>query len=167
MVGYATYELTEKLLALSVQQRAAIDRIVQHVYIDNRPLAELFRGDDKICAETNYYRRGAIDPETGGWKTKPGWAHDKEFVDALDAAARLALAVRTKEEYAALATAKRRARLAAPGVVDSLVGVATLGEDRLRAAAGKVILDYAGAPDNEQADAVTSDEVDWWKAADN
>lgn len=91
MVGYATYELTEKLLALSVQQRAAIDRIVQHVYIDNRPLAELFRGDDKICAETNYYRRGAIDPETGGWKTKPGWAHDKEFVDALDAAPGLRL----------------------------------------------------------------------------
>lgn len=165
VAGYATYELVEKLILLSAQQRAAIDRIVQHCYVDNRPMAELLRGPDKICSEVVYYRRGAIDPETGGWKTKPGWAHDKEFVDALDTAARLALTVRTREEFAALATAKRRARLAAPNVVDSLVGVATNGEDKLRAAAGKVILDYAGIGEAEQADAVTSDETDWWKAA--
>lgn len=182
MAGYATYELTEKLLVLSPQQRAAIDRIVQHCYIDNRPMAELFRGDDKICAETNYYRRGAIDEETGGWKTKPGWAHDKEFVDALDTAARLALTVRTKEELAALATAKRRARLAASGVISQLIDIATqsvaqplpdgrvkmlnrMTDDKDSVAASKVLLDYAGTGEAEQTDAVTSDEQDWWKAA--
>jgi len=182
MAGYATYELTEKLLVLSAQQRAAIDRIVQHCYIDNRPMAELFRGEDKICAETNYYRRGAIDPDTGGWARKPGWAHDKEFVDALDTAARLALAVRTREEIAALATAKRRARLAASGVISQLIDIATqsvaqplpdgrvkmlnrMTDDKDSVAASKVLLDYAGTGEAEQADAVTSDETDWWKAA--
>lgn len=165
VAGYATYELAEKLVRLSLQQRAAIDRIVQHVYLSGLPWSPLFKGDDKICGEAFYYRRGAIDPETGSWKTKPGWGHDKEFLDALDTAARLALSVRAKEEFAALATAKRKARLAAPKVVDSLIGVATNGEDKLRAAAGKVVLDYAGAPDSEHAGAVTSDEADWWKAA--
>jgi hypothetical protein len=52
-------------------------------------------------------------------------------------------------------------------VIGSLVGVATLGEDKLRAAAGKVVLEYAGAPDAEaDGDTVASDEADWWKAAD-
>lgn len=166
IAGYATYELAEKLGRLSPQQRAAIDRIVQHCYIENRPLAELLRGDEKIVTEANYYRRGALDPDTGGWKTRPGWAHDKEFVEALDTAARLALQVRSREELVALQTAKRRARLAAEGVITALVTVATLGDDKLKAAAGKVVLDYAGAPESEAGDSVTSDEADWWKAAD-
>lgn len=166
VAGYATFELAEKLIRLSPQQRAAIDRIVQHVYLENKPWAPLFQGQDKICGEANYYRRGALDPDTGGWKTRPGWAHDKEFVDALDTAARLALQVRSREELVALQTAKRRARLAADSVIGSLVGVATLGDDKLKAAAGKVVLDYAGAPDSEAGDSVTTDEQDWWKAAD-
>jgi hypothetical protein len=168
IAGYATYELVEKLLALTSQQRAAIDRIVQHVYVDNLPWAPLFQGDGKICAETNYYRRGALDETTGGWRVKPGWAHDKQFVDALETAARLALTVRSREELAALQTARRRARLASGAVVDSLVSVATMGDDKLRAAAGKVVLDYANAgAETEQANETTSDEMDWWKAADD
>lgn len=167
IAGYATYELVEKLVLLSPQQRAAIDRIVQQVYVENQPWASLFRGADKICNEANYYRRGALDPATGGWLRKPGWAHDKPFQDALAEAARLALTVRSKEELAALQTARRRARLAADSVITSLVGVATLGDDKLRAAAGKVVLDYANAGAEAEAADVTSDEQDWWKAADD
>jgi len=183
IASYATYELVEQLLALSPQQRAAIDRIVQHCYIDNRPLAELFRGDDKICGESNYYRRGVIDEATGGWKLRPGWAHDKAFTDALETAVRLALAVRTKEEMAALQTARRRARLASGKIIEQLVDIATqttpqplpdgrvktlnrMTEDKDSIAASKVLLDYAGAAgDREQVDTTTSDEADWWKAA--
>lgn len=167
VAGYATFELAEKLIRLSPQQRAAIDRIVQHVYLENKPWAPLFQGQDKICGEANYYRRGALDPDTGGWKTRPGWAHDKEFVDALDTAARLALQVRSREELVALQTAKRRARLAAPGVVGGLIMIAGDSEkDSDRVNASKVVLDYAGAPDSEAGDSVTTDEQDWWKAAD-
>lgn len=184
IAGYATYELVEKLVRLSTQQRAAVDRIVQHCYVDNRPLAELLRGDAKICSEVIYYRRGVIDEETGGWKVRPGWHHDKEFVDALDTAARLALAVRTKEEYAALATARRKARLAAGGIIGQLIDIATqtqrqplpdgrvktlnrMTDDKDSIAASKVLLDYAGAPDSEQADSATTDEAEWWKAAED
>ena len=178
IAGYATYELVEKLLLLSPQQRAAIDRIVQHVYVDNQPIAALFRGDEKICSEANYYRRGIIDPETGGWRTRPGWAHDPQFVDALETAARLALQVRSREEYAALATARRRARLASGAVVGEMVSIATgkqmIGsvvvdrhsDDKDRIQASKLLLDYAGKPESEPSDTVTSDEADWWKSAD-
>lgn len=182
IAGYATYELAEKLGRLSPQQRAAIDRIVQHCYIENRPLAELLRGDEKIVTEANYYRRGSIDPDTGGWRTRPGWAHDKEFVDALETAARLALQVRSREELAALQTAKRRARLAAGKVIEGLLDIATrttpqplpdgrivmlnrMTEDKDSIAASKVVLDYAGKPEGEAGDSVVSDEADWWKAA--
>ncbi len=169
VAGYATYELAQRLAALSPQQRAAIDLITQHVYINNQPWATLFRGEGRICSETNYYRRGRLDEETGRWLTKPGWGHDKEFQDALAEAVRLALQVQTREELAALQSAKRKARLAAPGVIDSLVQVATMGEDKLRAAAGKIVLDYGTAPD-AATDAATdqsgsSAEDDWWKAA--
>lgn len=167
IAGYATYELVEKLLLLSTQQRAAIDRIVQHVYVENLAWAPLFQGADKICPEANYYRRGVIDEQTGGWARKPGWAHDKQFLDALETAARLALTVRSKEELTALQTARRRARLAADSVIGSLVAVAVMGDPKLAAAAGKVVLDYANAGAETETADVTSDEADWWKAADD
>lgn len=165
VAGYATHELAQKLAALSTQQRAAIDRLVQHVYIDNLPLAQLFRGPDKICSEANYYRRGRVDEETGRWLIRPGWGHDKEFQDALSESVRLALQVQTREELASLQTARRKARMAAPSVIDALVSVATYGGDKLRAAAGKVVLDYASAEDQAGAVAGDSAEDDWWKAA--
>lgn len=167
VAAYATYELAQKLAALSTQQRAAIDRLVQHVYVDNRPLATLFRGPEKICSEANYYRRGRIDEETGRWLIKPGWGHDKEFQDALSESVRLALQVQTREELASLQTARRRARLAAPNVIDSVILVATLGEEKLRSAAAKVVLDYAGAEDQAGPTTGGSAEDDWWKAAED
>lgn len=185
IAGYATYELVEKLLLLSPQQRAAIDRIVQQVYVENQPWASLFRGADKICNEANYYRRGALDEQTGGWLRKPGWAHDKPFQDALAEAARLALTVRSKEELAALQTARRRARLASGAIIEQLVSIATqivpqplpdgrvmsinrMTEDKDSIAASKVLLDYAGlGAEAEAADVTSSDEDDWWKAADD
>jgi hypothetical protein len=167
VAGYATYELAQRLAALSPQQRAAIDLITQHVYIDNKPWAALFRGESRICSETNYYRRGRMDEATGRWLTRPGWGHDKEFQDALAEAVRLALQVQTREELTALQSAKRRARLAAPGVVDALVQVATLGEDKLRATAGKIVLDYGSTSSPAEQVGGDSAEDDWWKAAED
>ncbi len=164
MVGYATQELAEKLIPLSPAQRAAIARIVQHVYISNLSWSGLFAAPDPICREDNYYRRGQIDPETGHWRRKPGWGHDKEFQDALAEAVRLALQAQTREEMTAIQTARRRARLAAPVVVDSLVQVATLGEAKLRAAAGKVVLDYGSASPTEGDGPAGGEAEDWWKA---
>lgn len=192
MVGYATAELVEKLMPLTHNQRVAIDRIVEHHYIANRPMAELFRGEDRICREDGYYRRGIIDEETGGWKKRPGWHHDPAFQAALKEAVRLALTARTREELTAWAEAKRRARLAAGDVVGELVAIATGyelqrdrrgrtvidpatgkpavaargSEDKDRIAAGKALLDY-GATGLESAEQAPADnpEDDWWKAA--
>ena len=167
MANYATYELSLLLMALTTQQRAAIDRIVQQIYIDNRPLAELFRGDNRICTEAKYYRRGVMDEETGGWRLSPGWHHDKAFQDALKEATRLALAVRTKEELAALATAKRRARLAAGDIVFNLLGIVHAGDkDSDRVNAGRTLLDYAETDVADETGSAATDEAsDWWKAA--
>ena len=67
MAHYATYELSQILLTLTPAQREAVGRIVDHVYINNRPLGHLLDGDDKICAEKTYYRRGTFDEESGEW----------------------------------------------------------------------------------------------------
>ena len=165
IAGYATYELAQKLASLSPQQRGAIDLITQHVYIENKPWAALFRGEGRICSETNYYRRGRLDEETGRWIAKPGWGHDKDFQDALAEAVRLALQVQTREELTALQSARRKARLSAPGVVDSLVAVATRGDDKLRATAGKIVLDYGTVADVATDQPGAGAEDDWWKAA--
>lgn len=178
MAGYATYELAVKLAALTPQQREAVGRIVQHVYLDNRQWSQLFTGEDRICAEANYYRRGAIDPTTGGWAKRPGWGHDKEFQDALGEATRLALQSKSREEMDAVAAARRRARLATGAVIGELVSIATgrqvsqtgaviprESEDNARIAAGKVILEYAAVDVAEQGQGEQSEEDDWWKAA--
>src|SRR5687767_5591079 len=107
MAAYATWELAEKLAKLSAPQRDAIDRIVQHVYIENLPWAALFRGEDRICAETSYYRRGKVDEETGK-RVKPGWGHDDDFQDALDHARKLALSAQERERLGWLRRAKER-----------------------------------------------------------
>lgn len=179
MVGYATYELSEKLAALSTDQRAAIDRIVQHVYIENRPIAELFRGDSPICSETNYYRRGALDEESGIWRKRPGWGHDKAFQDALKEAVRLALGAKQCEEIKALEDSVRRSRLSSPRVIDGLVNIALGVEefegievpretaDKDRIAAAKLLLDHATNANVEPSPSspAESEEFDWWKAA--
>jgi hypothetical protein len=168
MAGYATYELALKLAALSTQQRAAIDRIVEHVYILNRPLAELLRGDDKICSERRYYGHGKLDEDTGRWLTPPGWHHDKAFQDALGEAVRLALQTRSREELAAIQDAKRRSRLASPNIVEELITIATrrrAAEDRDSITAAKTLLDYGAVADSSEPATATSAAADWWKAA--
>lgn len=185
MVGYATEGLIALLMGLTTQQRAAIDRIVEHVYILNQPLAHLFQGDDKICSDANYYRNGEMNPETGAWKRKPGWGKDPAFQSALTEAVRLALQARTREEVHAWAEAKRRARLATPFVVDGMIEIATnshiyideetgeverLTQDKDRIAAGKALLDYARldvAATQGGEDAEASEERDWWEAAED
>lgn len=180
VAGYATYELVEKLTQLTPQQRAAVDRIVQHVYIENRPLAHLFRGPDRICAEPKFYQRGVIDPETGRWVRKPGWHHDKAFQAALGEAVRLALLVRTREELHALQGAARAARLAMPKVITGALEMAHAEqvnrqgntearptEDKDRLAAMKFVYDVAGATtESDTGAAAESAAADWWKAAD-
>lgn len=182
MAGYATYELAVKLAALTPQQREAVGRIVQHVYLDNRQWSQLFTGEDRICAEANYYRRGAIDPTTGGWAKRPGWGHDKEFQDALGEATRLALQSKSREEMDAVATARRRARLATGAVIGEMITIATKvqdqvlpsgrvvsiargAEDKDSIAAANILLRYAAVDVAEQGQGEQSEEDDWWKAA--
>ena len=165
MVGYATYELAEKLAKLTARQREAINRIVQHVYIDNAPWAELFRGDDKICAEAAYYRKGRIDEATGK-HTGFGWGHNPDFKAALDEAVKLALAAQERERLGWLQRAKRRAEESAGRMVDQLIQVATHSEldfARIQAADKVITLAFKGSGD--QADAGTREEGDWWAAA--
>lgn len=180
MVGYATYELAERLAALTTQQRAAIDRIVDHVYVRNLALAELLRGDNPICSERRYYDKGKMDEQTGHWLKRPGWHHDPEFQAALKEAVRLALMARTREELAAWQQAKRTARMATPIVVAGLTSIASATrleevdgqlvevpratEDKDRIAAAKILLDYA-KPDETIMETETDAEQDWWEAA--
>lgn len=181
VAGYATYELVEKLSQLTPQQRAAIDRIVQHVYIENRPLASLLRGPDRICAEPKFYQRGVMDEATGRWVRKPGWHHDKAFQDTLGEAVRLALLVRTREELHAIQNAARAARLSMPRVIGGALEMATAErinregkpearptEDKDRLAAMKFVYTVAGGQGTgeETQTAAESAAADWWRAAD-
>lgn len=166
MANYATFELSEALTKLTVPQRIAIARIVEHVYLNNKPMADLFRGEGRICAETSYYRRGKLDEATGAWAVKPGWGHDERFQTALKMACRLALQTRTNEELASLASAKRKARLAAPDVVERLISISRAADkDAARVNAAKAVLDYATADTGESVNEETNEAEDWWKAA--
>lgn len=183
MGGYITHELAEALGKLTAQQRQAIARIVAHHYIANQPMAHLFQGDDPICSEVLYYRRGVVDPETGQAK-RVGWSHQPAFVEALAMAARLALQARQAEETQAVREAVRRARLAAAPVIGQLAQIA-LGpgvkktvnpdgsttitgkpiEDKDRIAAGKFLVDIA-LKNTEFGDRPADGDLadDWWKA---
>ena len=166
MAGYMTYELAEQLRGLTPQQRAGIARIVEHVYILNRPLAELMTGDNAVVSENVYYRRGALNEETGHW-SRVGWSHQKAFTEALAHAARLALSAREKEELHAVREAVRQARLGSTDVMRDLVKLASKSEqDKDKIAASKMVLDIAikhtefdstGAGESNEA-------ADWWSA---
>lgn len=165
MVGYATYELAEMLGKLTPRQRAAIDRIVQHVYINNLPWAHLFRGDDKICPESRYYYRGKVDPDTGKVKGA-GWGHDPQFVEALGAAKRLAIAGQQRESMGHLQRAKRRAEQQADNAVGAWVDVMEHGRDeRARNEAAQKVIDLAFKGNEEKSDTGAGLEADWWAAA--
>lgn len=165
MVGYATYELAEKLAALTSRQRDAIDRIVQHVYVEGRPWAELFRGDDRICAETNYYRRGTVNAETGKVKNA-GWAHDEQFQAALSEAIKLALAAQQRERLGKLQRAKMLAEDSAENAVGQWVRVmSTSGNDFARIDAAGRVLELAFRGSGEVTDTGAAEEADWWAAA--
>lgn len=181
MLAYATHELAELLAALTPAQRAAIDRIVEHVYINNRPWAILFVNQPeippcaefplgrpaipRICAETNYYRRGRYDPETDTTKGA-GWAHDPAFKEALDRAKELALATREEERSRKLQAAKRRAEDNAELAVNQWVSIMQSSRvDFARIeAAGKVLeLAFRGEGDTQSSGREL--ERDWWQAA--
>ena len=165
MAGYLTYELSEALGKLTPQQRAAIARIVEHHYIANRPLSELLHGDNRICSEIVYYRRGTTDPDTGEAR-RVGWVHQPEFVDALAMATRLALQTRVNEETHAVKEAVRRARLAAAPILSGLVRIAAQADsDRDKIAASKEVLGIA-LKNTEFGDRPTDGDLadDWWKA---
>ena len=166
MARYATYELAQLMGELTTGQRAAIKRIVQHVCIQNRPIAHLFQGDDKICAEHTYYRRGYVDEESGELR-KAGWIHQPKFARALEMATRLALQADESEDLYRLRKAKRRAIEEAKDAVNTWVGI--MGDETQPAkdrndAAGQV-LDLAfrnvGTGEKEIHGAAS----DWWEAA--
>ena len=175
MGEYATYELANKLALLNARQREAISRIVKHVYLDNKKWGVLFSGENRICAESNYYRRGKLNEETGEWIKTPGWGFDKKFQDALQLSIRLALQSKSQEEVTAVFEARRAARLATKVVVDELIGIVTpvllkdgepvAVDNKARVAAGKVILEYAKLEQAEQVAVTQSGESDWWMAA--
>lgn len=186
MAGYLTYELSQLLGKLTAQQRAAVARIVEHHYIANRPLAELFRGENPICAERRYYGQGRVDPETGK-AHDVGWSHQPAFADALAMAARLALQTKQNEEINAVREAVRRARLAAAPVIGKLAQIAIgpgqtktimpdgsivvtgkVIEDRDRIAAGKYLVEVA-LKNTEFGERESTDglESDWWRAVED
>lgn len=167
MAGYLTHELSEALLKLTSNQRQGIARIVEHYYVQNRPLMELFQGDNPICSSALYYRKGKVDPETGKARGV-GWHHNKDFTAALKMAARLALQARTGEETQAVKDMVRRARLASSSIVGSMASDAVFSPEAVdRARAGKIVLDIAikntEFSDGQEADTGADD--DWWKAA--
>jgi hypothetical protein len=164
MAGYATWELAELLGQLTPRQRAAIDRIVRHVYINNQPIAHLFRGDDRICPEAAYYRKGKADPETGK-RSGFGWGHDPDFLAALESAKRLALATQERERMGHLQQAKRYAEQAAAPAVQVMVNVMTFGvDDAARINAAQKVIDFAFKGSGEQTHTGAGVEADWWAA---
>jgi len=168
MAGYQTYELSQLLGKLSAAQRGAVARIVEHHYIANRPLRELFTGENPICSEITYYRRGTVDPHTGQAK-RVGWSHQPDFVAALEMARRLALQTRVNEEAHAVQEAVRRARLAAAPIMTGLVRIAAQAEaDRDKIAASKEVLGIA-LKNTEFGDRPTDGDLadDWWKAVED
>jgi len=191
MIGYMTAELAEQLTTLTAKQRASIDRIVQHVYIENRPMRDLLHGDNRIAAENAYYRKPKFDDD-GQLVKKGGWHHDPVFQATLKEAARLALLARTREELHAIAESKRRARLATGDVVDAAIEIAVdlvvarddegqpildpetekpimvrRAQDKDRIAAASLILKYAEVDEKAQNAAGEATEADdWWGAAD-
>lgn len=165
MAGYVTWELADKLANLRPQQREAIDRIVEHVYLQNGAWADLFRGDDPICTEANYYKRGHLDEATGEWR-KVGWAHDPAFQDALTHAVKLALTSKQRERLGWQQRAKMRAESAAEDMVNVWVRVANTSElDFAKIQAAEKVLDLAFKGSDGQSDMGASVEADWWSAA--
>lgn len=165
MAGYTTYELSLLLGKLTGPQREAIARIVPHCYVENKPLAALLSGENKIVSEATYYRKGTVDPETGQAKNV-GWSHQAAFVEALDMARRLAIATRIGEETHAVQEAVRRARLAAAPIMTGLVRIAANADaDRDRIAASKEVLGIA-LRDTQFGDRPTDGDLadDWWRA---
>lgn len=165
MARYATYELSELLLTLTTGQREAVGRIVEHVYINNRPLGHLLDGDDKICSERTYYKRGILDTETGEFRN-PGWSHQPAFTQALEMAARLALQTQESEDLHRLRKAKRRAIEKAESAVNQWVDVMEHSElDFARIqAAGEVVKLAFHNPDSDEAENHGA-AGDWWQAA--
>lgn len=170
IAGYATYELAEMMTRLTARQRAAIDRIVQHIYIENRPWAELFRGDDKIVSETNYYRRPKVDAETGEIAHKGGWGHDPTFQAALKTAARLALQAQERERLQWLQQAKRKAEENAEHAVDTWIRnmtEANFASEQNTAAKHVVDLAFRGHDQAHGEQQAGDEEADWWAAAED
>lgn len=177
---YANDDLLDQLADLTPKQRAAIPRIVDHVYLRNLPILQLLDGPDPPCARRVYYQRGEIDAETGHWLRRPGWGHNPKFQKALRLAARLAIRAQYDEKMAAMALASYKAGMAAPDYVDTLIAIARqarlengilmvrMTEDKDSIAAAKVLNDMGQSvnrlPDDESSD---SDAADWWAAAED
>lgn len=166
MAAYATYELSELLRQLTPAQREAVGRIVDHHYIQNRPLSHLFEGADKICSENTYYKRGVLDEATGEWRNQ-GWHHQPVFAEALRLAARLVLQAERTEDRIKLRKAKVKAIDHAEKAVDAWISVMKQSEkdaDRIDAAGRVIDLAFRGSDEvsNEPASAEADD---WWRAA--
>jgi len=151
MARYATYELSEHLRQLTPAQRDAIGRIVQHHYIDNKPLAQLFTGDGAVCSENTYYKRGYQDPDTGEWR-KVGWSHQEAFNEALDMASRLALQAEQGEDLQKLRKARAKALNHAEAAVDTWISVMQASpNDSARNEAARRVLELAHKGTEEEA----------------
>lgn len=167
MAAYATYELAELLRQLSPPQRQAVARIVDHVYVQNRPLAHLFEGADKICSENTYYKRGTFDEASGEWKN-PGWHHQPAFAESLRLAARLVLQVERTEDRIKLRKAKVKAIDNAEKAVDAWIAVMNGRNAAVRIEAASRVIDLAFKGSEAVASEPASAEAeDWWRAAEN
>jgi len=72
--GWMTDELLNLLAPLSPKQRQGLVRIIE-ADLAGEPLVRLFHGEDRICAESTYYRA-----------KPPGWHRQAKFQAALHAA---------------------------------------------------------------------------------
>lgn len=156
MLAYATYELSQKLLALSPRQRAAIEVIVRRHYIQGETMAALFRGDDKICNERTYYN------------TQNGWSHNELFTEALHEAARLAIQREETDKQRALRSATDRAINNAENAVMAWVDVfsGALDDPKARNDAAQRLIDLA-FKSQAGAEPGGSEAADWWAAAED
>lgn len=183
MLRYMTAELAEALAGLSQPQIDAIHRIVESGYLAEEPLApwRMVTGDKAICSQTTWFKRGIADAETGRWLPghRPGWSHQKPFVDALQMAKRLARQMHTQAAMAAVNDGVRAAQLASPAVVRNMVKLATASvvdkegksievtgiEHKDQVAAAKVVLGYVKPDGATQSDDDAAG--DWWTAAES
>lgn len=126
LIPLQTDDLIAKLSQLTQQQVNGIARIVASGYLTETPICprDLLVGDNPICSPQMFYRPGRWSDDDQRWQISPGWTRQPAFIEALALAKRLALRYSTDEEYTAIRTASRHARMASPNIMQEMIAIA-------------------------------------------